>query len=332
MKGRARDVRKLIHTPAEIAQAYVAYAKYIREEGGVTWGIPAVDRRAIPMRPGDLICLIARPGHAKTSVLARLARLEAGRIIARGAVDRQCVVYATWEQSMEELNALFEAGKEYTVSDFAWGRVAEDVINKQAAHRPGVPIWVMGHGIGRAGAGKVISMTPEAVLDAIRAMGEDFAVKPTLALFDYLQLIPATGYHDRIQRVAEMPAMIKELALQIGCPAVCAVQAARAVDDLPMKIPRMQDAQWASSIEQTADKLFGLMRPVKYWEPGDQIKLPGYGSLLVREDLLVVRMLKQRFDRGSWTWAMHFDPATLEMVPITRDRGAAQAAPTYTDW
>jgi hypothetical protein len=175
---------------------------------------------------------------------------------------------------------------------------------------------VIGHGIGRANSA-AIRLTPDVVLEAVEAMEEDFGVRPTLMLFDYLQLIPSRNYTDRVQQVTEMPIRIKELALRIGVPAVCAVQAARRVDDYDDKMPKMQDAQWSSAIEQTCDKVFGLMRPIKYHDEGALIEVGGM-TIPVAEHLLVMRMLKQRFEQGSWTWPLHFNPATLEMGDLER--------------
>lgn len=241
-----KGARALVHTPAEVGKAYLAWAERLHDDPGIAWGVPSIDKKVIPMRAGELIAILSRPGHGKTSLLARLARLEAERI--RNKYESppypEAVVYCTWEQSAEELNAMFQASKEYTISDIAWGRAPLDEIRKQSLQRASIPIWVIGHGIGRAHH-KAPRLTPDTVLEAIESMEQDFEVKPTLMLFDYLQLIPSRNYNDRVQQVTEMPIRIKELALRIGCPAFCGVQAARRVDDRDDKIPEMRDAQWA---------------------------------------------------------------------------------------
>ena len=52
MKG---DVRKLIHTPADLATEHLTWATRNATLPGMTWDIPIVDRYVIPMRPGDLV-------------------------------------------------------------------------------------------------------------------------------------------------------------------------------------------------------------------------------------------------------------------------------------
>ena len=310
------DFRILVHTPAELATQYVAWAEHIQADPGIKFGVDTIDRRVIPMRAGELISLIARPGHGKTSLLAYFAREHAKQIVERGAQEQEAVVYITYEQSAEELEAFFQADGEHSISDIAWGRADLDKIKRQAVKRAGIPIWVIGHGIGRANR-KAPRMTPEAVLSAIETMEDDFGVKPVLILFDYMQLIPVPGYRDRIQQVTEVPIRVKELALRVGCPAIVGVQARREVDDRTEKIPEMRDAQWASSIEQTSDKIFGLWRPCRTEEAGCTLSIEGVvGIYPVNERLLVVRLLKQRGEAGRFTWAMFFAPEYLKLAEM----------------
>ena len=94
------DFRALVHTPAELAAEYVAWAERIKRDPGITFGVQAIDKMVIPMRPGELISLIARPGHGKTSLLAYFAREHARRIMERDKVESEAVVYVTWEKSL----------------------------------------------------------------------------------------------------------------------------------------------------------------------------------------------------------------------------------------
>ena len=318
--------RLLVHTPQELSAAYVEWAEQIQADPGIPFGIPVIDEKVIPMRPGNLTVFVARPGHGKTSVLAYLAKQEAERIMARGAAARECVVYVTWEQVAEELEAFFQAGGAYSISDLAWGRADLEEVRRQSVKRAGVPIWVIGHGIGRAGQ-KAPRMFPEVVLEALESMEADFGgVKPTLILFDYMQLIPIREARERVQQVTEAPVRVKELASRIGAAAVVGAQARQEVDDRAIKMPGLRDAQWASAIGQTADKLFGLWRPSLTEEPGTQIELEGGERFKVTPNLLIWRMLKQRFEQGRYTWAMYFDPAYLKLAELeveTKELGNA---------
>jgi len=136
-----------------------------------------------------------------------------------------------------------------------------------------------------------------------------------LLLFDYLQLIPVERAGERLQQVTEATIRIKEVAQRAGAPAVVAVQASRDVDQRAVKLAEAHEAQWSSSIEQTSDKMFSLWRPARTQElQGKQIEMEDGTRHVVTDTLLLVRMLKQRFERGRQTWALHFDPASLHLA------------------
>ena len=317
MTRRQENPRLLVHTPAELAKGYVQYAEAIHENPGIPIGVKAIDDVVIPARPGNLVVFTSRPGHGKTSFLARWAKTEARRIMARGAADRECVIYVTLEQVAEEMEAFFQGGDgKYSITDFAWGRVDLDVIRKQSIARAGLPIWVIGHGIGRANQGAP-RMFPETIMAAIESMREDFGVQPTLLCFDYMQLFPIREAKERVQQVTEAPIRIKEVASRVGAVAAVGAQARQEVDDYNEKIPTSRDAQWASSIHQTADKHFVFMRPAAYYPDGTLIEVEGeQGSLQVTPNLFIMRMLKQRFAPGLHQWLLHFDPALLRLEEL----------------
>jgi len=302
--------RVLIHSPSELATEYVAWAERIQAHPGIPFDVPTIDEVVIPMRPGDLTTLIARPGHCKSSLMAYLARAEAWRIVERGAED-EVVVYVTWESSAEELCGLFVSNENISASDVAWGRADLEELKRQVMHQVSIPIWVIGHGIGRAGQ-EMPRMYPDVILGAIESMREDFGVQPTLLLFDYIQLIPIQNARDRVQQVSEIPARIKELALRVGAPAVAGAQARREVDDRAVKIPTLRDAQWGSAVEQASDRVFGLFRPILNTPENYMLEFPEF-SVVVTENLLIIRLLKQRGGKGRATFATYFDPRYLRL-------------------
>ena len=313
MKDDNASFNVLVNTPAQLATNYAAWYKNVLNNPGIQWGIKSVDERVIPMRPGDLIGLVARPGHGKSSLMSYLAKTEAKRIQARGMADKEAVVYVTWESSAEEIETFFTSDGEYSASDVAWGRVPYDTIMKKLVKRAAFPLWTIGHSIRRAGQ-PTPRMTLPAVLDCIEYMERDFNIKPTLLLFDYLQLIPVQGKMNRVEQVMEAPPSIKELAMRVGVPAVCGVQASREVDTLKIKIPQPQHCQWGSSIEQAADKLFGLWRPYQT-EPKDAEPIEVYPGKFypITPELLIMQMTKQRGDQGRYSWGLHFAPQYLKL-------------------
>jgi replicative DNA helicase len=333
VSARNPDYRSLVHTPAELASEYVQWAKERHDNPGVTWGVPALDKQMMPARPGELVGILGRPGMGKTSLLAYVAMQEANRIVARGKQGEECVVYVTWESSSEELSNFFLASDAYSVSDIAWGRVPIEKVEKESLRLLRRPIWVIGMGIGRIEAAG-IKMTPKVVYETIETMHVDFGVKPTLACFDYLQVVSSATHADRVQAVAEAPIKIKELALTIGTPAFVGVQASRDVDGYKVKIPAQKDCQWGSSVEQAADKLVALWRPALTEEQGSVIELDDGSQYIVNDTLLVIRKLKERFNSGRSTLAMYFDPAYLKLAELEKrnlDDGAMENTWYATD-
>lgn len=311
------NVRTLIHSPADLATEYVQWAEYTRKYPGITWGVKSIDQVVIPMRPGELISILSRPGHGKTTTLARFAKIESQRLMKQ--TTNNVVVYVTYESPAEVLEAMFQADQSVTATDIAWGRADMSIIKSQAVKRARIPLWIIGHGIGRAGQ-RMPRMYPETILDAIEAMESTYNVKPSLILFDYIQIIPIEDATDRVTQVTNAPFLIKELALRVGAPAVCAVQAARRVDDYKEKIPNESDSQWSSALEQCSDKMFGIWRPSKTEGPDSIIELEDGRQFPVTENLFLLRMLKQRGDRARFTWALHFDMATLKLAELELQR------------
>jgi replicative DNA helicase len=313
------EIRQLVHTPAELSSSYVQWAKDIKKNPGVRWGVPGIDKRVIPMRPGNVVFLIGRPGSGKTSVMAYLAKIEADRI-REAKIKDEAVVYVSWEMAAEELLAAWMADDGMSASDVAWGRADIDALTYRAFKQADIPIWVIGHSINRVGQ-RTARMTPEVVFQAVESMKEDFGVRPRLLCLDYIQVIPIESNANRVERVNEIPPRIKELAKSIGAPIIAGAQARREVDKYKAKIPELSDGQWASSIEQAADKVFGLWRPVTTEDKreGDgYLTLSDGSDVEITDRLMLIRLLKQRFEKPRWTWVMEFAPEYVRLAEMEK--------------
>ncbi len=304
-----------LSTPAEVTVNYLAWLKKLKEGRGLTFGC-ILDKHIIPLRPGDLMAVVARTGHGKSAMMAYMAKRVAQGIIANGILD-EVVIYATWEQSQEEIESLFEVGTGYSSTQLAWGDFELGVAERALVHRPGLPIWLMGNSLASKDP-KREPMTVDAVYSEIRGLWDEFGKRPALICLDYLQIIPTDNMKERNHQVHEATIQAKQLALAVGCPIIAGVQAGRSVDSTKSHIPRLSDCQWSSGIEQTADKVMALYMPIKEYEKELGGKEPDrieYEEITYYDPacLLVVRLLKQRFDVGYGTWAVHFKPQTLEM-------------------
>lgn len=300
-----------LHTPAQSTSNYVQWAEWIKDAPKIDYGC-ILDKYVIPLHPGDLMAVLARPGHGKSSFMAYMAKRTAQKIVERGD-SQKCVVYVSWEQSVEEIEAFFQSGDGYTSTDLAWGRVPLDTVRERSIKRIHLPVWMIGYSTKDADKKKP-AMTVEMVYDTIRAIRYDYGYEPILACLDYLQIIPVSipGKQTRTEVVTEATYGAKRLAQDIGVPIIAGVQASRETDRHHTQIPTMADAQWSSAIEQTADKQLALFRPCKVQDTGEPIEIGGH-EYVIDDSLLVIKLLKQRFDSGSGVWPVHFEPQTLSI-------------------
>jgi len=310
------ESKYFMHTPASLSQGYVRWAEQLQNGSTISYGC-AMDKTVLPLHPGDMMAVVARPGGGKSSWMAYMARKEAQAIVERES-DNEVVIYVSWEQPVEEIEAFFQSGNDYSSSDFAWGRVPLETIKKKAIKRAALPVWMIGTSVHHANIKKP-RLTVDRVYSTIESMYDEFGVKPTLVCLDYIQKIPVQGMTGRIEQVSEATFAAKELAMQIGAPIIVGVQASRNVDSYKLPIPTMADAQWSSAIEQTADKQISVWRPAKTHDPKEHPYI-SIGGIDYRnsEELFVVKLLKQRFEQGFGVWPVHFKPQTLELHDYRR--------------
>ena len=328
MKRKAQptgDFSKLFSTPAQQAASHVRWYQERLKGNGITWGIPCIDRKVIPARPPEVISVLGRPGHGKSSVLAMLAMKHAERI--KDTTDangrKNVAVYVTWETGVEDLVTMFYATEgQFSASDVYWGRVPLAEIQKVAMKWPartGNSLYIVGHGMNTTGL-KLPRMTTEAVYSAIERMGEDYNVTPTALFMDYLQLIPIERGSSRAEQVEEAMTNVKELARRIGCIAFLGVQAKREVDLRDWKVPQKLDAWYSSATEHTSDKMFGIWRPWLTDRDKGYIKMRmddgQERAVRVTPELCILEMTKQRGGEGVARWVLNFAPQYLRIAEM----------------
>lgn len=310
---QTRKVAKqfFVHSPADLSQSYVHWAEKLKNEPGIDYGC-VLDKFMLPLHPGDLMAVVARPGHGKTSWMAYMARKTARELITKGDEDK-VVVYVTWEQTVEEIEAYFQSAGNYSSTDMAWGRVPLDTIKRTAVKRANLPIWVFGKSKRHEGI-KRPTMSIDYVYAAIESMEQEYNKKPVLLCLDYVQIMPMDNRKEKSSQVDDAIRQAKELAINVGLPIIIGVQAGRQVDGYKNQIPVMADAQWSSSIEQVVDKQIGIWRPIKSRDPAESPMINVSGVDYTNdENLFVIRLLKQRFAVGYGAWAVKFKPQTLEL-------------------
>lgn len=310
-----KDYRALVHTPADLAVEFVTYAESLRQNAGVTWGVPSMDKVIIPMRPGDVVGIIGRPGHGKSTLSAYLARQTAKQLATNGRSDRS-VVYVTFEQSIEEIEAMFEADEHggVSVTDIAWGRADLDDLRRRSVERLMLPVALIGKSQSRRK--RTPRMTIENVYHALRTFEEDYLTKPELIVLDYIQIVPVDGARDRVTQVGDAINASKELAIDCGCPIVICVQAKVDVDRYALKIPGAGDTQWASAIGQVCDKEISMWRPALTEPEGSTIDLGDGKQIKVSQSLMIARLSKQRMAPAGYTFILNFAPEYVRLADM----------------
>jgi len=303
-------MRNFIFTPAESTTRYIHYAEQLRKGEGLDYGC-VLDKHVVPLRPGEVEFVIARPGHGKSAWMAYRARRAAQQLIDRGEQDKKVVLYFSWEQPIEQMEANFQAGRDYTVSDIAWGRADIEQVKTKAMGRVNLPIWLGGKSLADKNQ-RGPRMFIDSIFEGIRNLKSEYGVEPSLICFDYLQIIPVKGKTDRQTEVTEATYQVKEVAIDVGCPAVVGVQAKTAVDSKGVKIPDMGDAWYTSATDHVGDKIFGVMKPVKAQEEGEPIEFAG-NTYIVDDNLFLIKMTKQRMEKGYGKWAVNFDMSTMQL-------------------
>lgn len=326
MDNQVREAPKSIefaHSPARATTlALKAFKARQTAPFRLSWGVKTWDEYLIPMMAGDLTSLVARPGHAKTSILIHLSQLGSTACNALAAMgeNNYMVVYATWETTVEEFVGLLtvrDSGQ--SLESIARGQA--DLIKVQDAAVAAIAnnVWVFGR------SERVKTRTPFSLLaldSALSYLQEIEGMRPVIILLDYLQRIPALVRGQEMQkRVMENTEFAKDLGMIHGCPTVMGVQAKRDVDlKSGLKMPALDSAQWASTIEQTSDKVLGLSRPCLYMDDESTITQSKTGQVIpVTPTLLAMRVLKHRWGRAGRTFYAHFDPEKITLGDLALD-------------
>lgn len=265
---RDEDVERLIFTPAQASEVFIKRAEHNRDVPGIGLGIQAIDNYVTPIRPPALVMVLARPGHGKTSALALMALHQALSIQEQGADE--CVLFFTWEQAVEELEAFFHLGSGVTNTDVARGVADIDALRASAAEREKLPVWLVGHSMFRKGDKP--QMTVNAARRVIKVVREKHNLNPKLLAMDYLQMVPVPGTQGKKEAVPQVPNLLRALTLEEGVAAAVGVQSSREADRRAIKLPRSDEGEWSCVPGSTRVFLpTGLQKEVKEVTVGDRI-------------------------------------------------------------
>lgn len=307
----------LVFTPIEASNAseeYIAWRKS-NEGAGMPLYIPKMeydskkDTGFMPVNPGELISVIARPGHLKTGFKLRWARerakdlkrqADAGNEIAKKSV----VVYVSMEQKVEELR-LFQVAAEnhISMSEIASGKIEDwGTVTKGLNKLYSTPIWFVGRSMSRRKyKAQMDEKTVYAALEEIEKWQDDNQTQIIDSVFiDYLQKFRPTG--NFVEYYGNLMNTLANWSGDFMTRMVVGVQAKREVDQRNPQIPLMDDGQWSSTIEQFSDGVLSLVRPCLYGKKDFD------GMAITGTQQLLVSCLKRKLGPANFNSWMYVDP------------------------
>lgn len=227
---------------------------------GVTSGLTELDRWLGGLHNSDLLILAGRPSMGKTALATTIA-FNAARAALRKREEGGVVAFFSLEMSAEQLATRLLACESGVTSDkIRRGELLADdfpkfvEVSRELAQLP-----------------LFIDDTPALTVSALRTRARRLKRKENLGLIviDYLQLLQVSGSNrseNRVQELSEITRNLKALAKELDVPIIALSQLSRAVEQRDDKRPQLSDLRESGSIEQDADVVMFVYRPVYYEE------------------------------------------------------------------
>lgn len=323
MTKETPDYSRLVFTPLEVSNATEKYVKQIQigEEDGMPLYIknmeynPAKNKGFLPVKRGELITVLGRPGNGKTGFMFRWARMRANDLAKRAkegdaTAKNSVVLYFTMEQMVEELRLFHVAAEEQiSATNIANGKLKDDEWEKVVKSLRGMhttPLWLAGKSLARR-KDKIKLTVPAflGVLDSIEKWtGDELDTQIDSVFVDYTQRFRAEGSMDWVQFYGNTVNDLKEAAGDYATRMVVGVQARREVDSREVPIPQMEDGQWTSGIEQQSDGMMSVVRPAHYKAEGETFD----DVAVVGRNQMIVSVLKRKLGPANFHDWVQFAP------------------------
>jgi replicative DNA helicase len=226
---------------------------YERQElvTGVPSGFVDLDKKTAGLQRGDLVIVAGRPSMGKTAFalnIAQYAALEANTGVAVFSLEmskeqlvfRMLCSEARVDQS--KVRAGYAAQRDYPKLAIAADRLSEAAIY-----------------IDDTPALSVLELRAKA-----RRLKREREANLGLIIVDYLQLMRGISSDSREQEISSISRSLKALAKELSVPVIALSQLNRQVEARAEKKPVMADLRESGAIEQDADVIMFLFRPVVY--------------------------------------------------------------------
>lgn len=203
------------------------------------------------MRPGELIVVGARPSMGKTALALSIGvnvALEQGLVVGMFSMEMPKAQVMNRAMSLVSRIHLSRIKRPERLKDYDWPSITKAVetlrqINFQVSDRSGVSI------------------------NQLRARARGLRRKHGklgCLIVDYLGLMDGTDPKmPRVYQLEEVTKGLKSLAKELACPILLLAQVNRKVEERPDQMPILADLRDSGSIEQDADIVIFVHRPIK---------------------------------------------------------------------
>jgi replicative DNA helicase len=243
------EIKDLLKTEMERVEKAMAEKKMIT---GVETGFHDLDEKTSGFQPGDLIIVAGRPGMGKTAfALTVAAKANARHPVPTAIFSLEMSAEALTQRMMcSEAGLSMHALRRGVISHRQRATLAAALGNLYEA-----PLY--------------IDDTPGLTALDMRARARRLKSQGPLAMviIDYLQLMEATTRRreaNRQQEITEITRALKAMAKELNVPVVVLSQLSRATEKREDRRPQLADLRESGSIEQDADVVLFLFRPIMY--------------------------------------------------------------------
>lgn len=236
-----------------------------KEMPGVKTGYYDIDKKLCGMQPGDLIVIAGRPSHGKTALALNIAlhatTIQVGfqKIVPTAIFSLEMTQNQLTQRMLcIEGNVNLSRWRDTSaLTDLDWLN-----INSAANRLFSAPIII----------DDAASITPLEIRAKCHRLKrrEDIG----LIIVDYLQLVQATGKEkNREQEVGYVSRSLKAIAMEMNIPVIAISQMSRDIEkrSKESKKPKLSDLRESGAIEQDADVVMFINRPVIAEEKLDNV-------------------------------------------------------------
>jgi replicative DNA helicase len=220
---------------------------------GLSFGLGNVDKLTNGLRPGNLICVGARPAMGKTAFALN---------IALAACSFKSVLLFSLEMKADELvKRLASTESGVNAYDIESAKLDNEQKMRVYGARDAIkkmPFYIIDEGL----------LTLSEVKGRARRMYEKHGLG--IIIIDYIQLIKCPNSQNRQLEIAEISRELKGLAKELDIPVVGLCQLNRRVEDRTGNTPMLSDIRESGAVEADSDVVILLHRPGYYDEMADQ--------------------------------------------------------------